>query len=138
MAEMNIRSEELPIKNQEVILDFTHFKNTEFENCTLIYYGSGHFRMSNCSITGCDYQFRGPAKKTLDFLAAKWRLGMRALILNIFQKVTDGDLVFTSMEIDEENHLVADLGVFAEDFDLEEEIERAKDVEKGTTKTEAG
>ena len=110
---MNIRSKE-EFSNQEVILDFTHFKKCTFEDCTMEYRGTGPIQFAECDFDDCDWVLRGPAQRTAHFIQQQYATISRAMVLNLFAQLTQGDMMFRPIEIDGDAHLVADLGVIRE------------------------
>ena len=57
-------------KDTTVVLDNTDFQNCKFENCLLVFSGTGPVAMTGCVLNKPRWQFVGPAKTTIGFLRA--------------------------------------------------------------------
>lgn len=83
MIKGNTRIEGYEFENEDVVIDFTVFKQCGFKNCNLIYYGHGPVNLENNVFDGCHWSFAGPAENTMQFLHAMYHgnaEGGRALV----------------------------------------------------------
>ena len=64
-------------KNETVPIDGTHFIDSNFVGCTLIY-GGGDWGWSGCKFEGCAFNFQGAADRTAKLIKHVEAVGRKA------------------------------------------------------------
>jgi hypothetical protein len=82
-------------RNEEIHMDFNHFTNCIFIECSLIYHGYGPIGMDGCSFTNVRWIFSDAAKNTVGFMTALYAgagEGGKKLIEATFENIKKGQL----------------------------------------------
>lgn len=101
MSESQIQPDEAPPLNrrvdeefidQTIVLDFNHFQDCYFENCTLIYHGQGVVNVEGCHFEDCQWTFSSSAAATLQFMRGMYQQGgaLRRIIEEAFNDFVRG------------------------------------------------
>jgi len=80
-------------EQMQVNLDGNQFERCTFIRCRIVYTAAGTFAIDGCTFTTCDWQFDGPAERTLYYLSALYRgLGPQGqeLVEAIFRQIREG------------------------------------------------
>ena len=67
-------------KNDRILLDSSEFVNCEFNNCTIVYGGSGPVMLNSCIFNSCRWEFTGAAQNTINFMSSFLQISSRILI----------------------------------------------------------
>lgn len=70
------------IKDKQIQLDDSNYKNTEFIRCQMYYAGTGPFRLDSCSFDSCTWTMLGGAASGLNMLQV---LSRQPGFLQVFQ-----------------------------------------------------
>ncbi len=70
-----------------IALDGASFYRCTFENCTLTYSGLMPVTLENNRYVNCRWNLVGPAKATLDFMGAIYKLGFSELMERTFDLI---------------------------------------------------
>jgi hypothetical protein len=65
---------------QRIEIDDTQFTNCTFDECLLIYSGTGGTALNGCHLNNTGFAFEGSAAKTIELLTAMHRGGFRELV----------------------------------------------------------
>lgn len=79
--------------NEKIDIDFNHFINCRFSNCTLIFRGHGPMTLDGCSFDNSSWQFDSAASQTLHFLSGLYRgagEGGKQIVEATFQNIRSG------------------------------------------------
>jgi len=68
------------ISDQSIVVDEDEYIGCTFTRCQLIYKGGGLPMLVNNSFKECQWNFDGPAARTVQFMAALYIAGGRAVI----------------------------------------------------------
>lgn len=83
---MRIKNQEF--NNETIKLDDNSFDHCTFNNCKMIYSGTGPVNLSNSTISNAEWTFEGPAANTMTFLKVITEGlgdGGKELLLNSFE-----------------------------------------------------
>ncbi|GHF39690.1 hypothetical protein HNQ07_001709 [Deinococcus metalli] len=72
--------EQQTFTKQRIELDDKQFRNCTFDDCLLIYSGTGGTALNGCHLNNTGFAFEGSAAKTIELLTAMHRGGFRELV----------------------------------------------------------
>lgn len=80
--------------NTTVVLDYTHYKDCSFHDCTMIFHGHGGTGLVDCKFDNCQWRFGSAAGRTLEFMATMYSHGGGAqnIIDQTFENIRRGSL----------------------------------------------
>jgi hypothetical protein len=118
-------------EEQEVVVDYIHFDDCTFTNCTLIFNGHGLPRFTQCEWNDCSVVMQESASKTLNFLRTFGETSIGHVVVEIASELIGGATT-RLVEIDGTVHLVLDSGpVEDEILDQVKEAFRAREEDGG-------
>jgi hypothetical protein len=74
--------------DQTISLDGGTFRDCEFVNCVLYFSGLLPVDLRGSSLSGCRWEFHGPAGNTIGFLRALSQRGEKGLIESVFADIS--------------------------------------------------
>lgn len=82
-----MRIHEHTFENQEVVLDFHEFDHCIFRNCKIKIFGFGSYKLMNNEISGCKFEFCGPAASTIKTMNMLYHGGAKDMIESIISQI---------------------------------------------------
>jgi len=76
-------------RNTVVRVDDETYESCTFDQCQVVFAGTGAFQASHCSFNDCVFSFDGPALQTLRFMSAMDRLSS-TVVEGMFDAVRRG------------------------------------------------
>ncbi|MFB6229696.1 MAG: hypothetical protein ABEL04_00950 [Salinibacter sp.] len=109
---MNITTQD-SFRDEEVILDYHKYVNCTFEDCVIVYYGSGPTAADNCQFEECQFDFRDPASSVFNTLRSFFHGGLEEVAVDVLATIVAPDEETSPLRVlegDQESRLVLDLG----------------------------
>lgn len=75
---MNVENQRF--RNERVMLDNHHYIRCTFDDCDLVFTGTGQVGLTGNELNNCRWLFDGPAAQTLAFLKGLYHGGGRDLV----------------------------------------------------------
>jgi hypothetical protein len=67
-------------------IDSQRFEDCAFDNCAIVYSGTGPYQLKGCTFTNCSFGFEGPAAMTVQFMTDFYKIAPQ-MIEATFDKI---------------------------------------------------